>query len=95
MELSKLILKAGYREMYDGHKALAANIFNQAISDYKKLLKMQKNEKLDEERKERIQRKIKENERFFRSEWAKDLADYLKIAYNPEELISKLKQEAE
>lgn len=81
--------------MYDGYKALVANVFNKASSDYKKLLKMQKNEKLDEERKERIQREIKGNERFFRSEWAKDLADYLKIAYNPEELISKLKQEAE
>ena len=81
--------------MYDGYKALAANIFNQAISDYKKLLKMQKNEKLDEERKERIQREIKENEHFFRSEWAKDLADYLKIAYNPEKLIEKLRKDAE
>lgn len=81
--------------MYDGYKALIANVFNKASSDYKKLLKMQKNEKLDEERKERIEREIKGNERFFRSEWAKDLADYLKIAYNPEELISKLKQEAE
>lgn len=81
--------------MYDGYKALIANVFNKASSDYKKLLKMQKNEKLDEERKERIQREIKGNERFFRSEWAKDLAEYLKIAYNPEELISKLKQEAE
>jgi len=81
--------------MYDGYKALAANIFNQAISDYKKLLKMQKNEKLDEERKERIQREIKGNERFFRSEWAKDLADYLKIAYNPEKLIEKLRKDAE
>lgn len=79
--------------MYDGYKALAANIFYQAISDYKKLLKMQKNEKLDEERKELIQREIKENECFFRSEWANDLADYLKITYNPEELISKLKTE--
>ena len=81
--------------MYDGYKALAANIFYQAISDYKKLLKMQKNEKLDEERKERIQREIKGNERFFRSEWAKDLADYLKIAYNPEKLIEKLRKDAE
>ncbi len=81
--------------MYDGYKALAANIFYQAISDYKKLLKMQKNEKLDEERKERVQREIKENERFFRSEWAKDLADYLKIAYNPEKLIEKLRKDAE
>lgn len=81
--------------MYDGYRALVANIFNLAISDYKKLLKMQKKEKLDEEQKELIQREIKGNERFFRSEWAKDLAELLKIAYNPEELISKLKQEAE
>jgi hypothetical protein len=81
--------------MYDGYKALVANVFNQAISDYKKLLKMQKKEKLNEEQKELIQRGIKENECFFRSEWANDLADYLKIAYNPEKLISKLKQEAE
>ena len=81
--------------MYDGYKALVADVFNKAISDYKKLLKMQKNEKLDEERKERIQREIKGNERFFRSEWAKDLADYLNIAYNPEKLIEKLRKEAE
>lgn len=81
--------------MDDGYKALVANVFNLAISDYKKLLKMQKKEKLDEEQKELIQREIKGNERFFRSEWAKDLAEYLKITYNPEELISKLKQEAE
>lgn len=81
--------------MYDGYKALVANVFNKAISDHKELLQMQKKEKFDEEQKELIQREIKGNERFFRSEWAKDLADYLKIAYNPEELISKLKQEAE
>ena len=73
--------------MYDGYKALVANVFNKAISDYKELLKMQKNEKLDEERKERIQREIKENELFFRSDWAKDLAEYLKITYSPEKLI--------
>ena len=79
--------------MYDGYKALAANIFNQAISDYKKLLQMQKNEKLDEEQKERIQHEIKENEHFFRSEWANDLARYLKITYNPEKLIEKLRKE--
>ena len=79
--------------MYDGYKALAANIFNQAISDYKKLLKMQKKEKLNEEQKARIQRKIKGNERFFRSEWAKDLADYLEITYEPEKLIEKLRGE--
>ena len=81
--------------MYDGYKALVANIFNQAISDYKKLIKMQKKEKLDEEQKELIQREIKGNERFFRSEWAKDLAEYLKITYNPEKLIEKLRKEAE
>lgn len=81
--------------MYDGYKALVANVFNQAISDYKKLLQMQKKEKLDEERKELIQREIKENERFFRSEWANDLSRYLKITYNPEKLIEKLRKEAE
>jgi hypothetical protein len=81
--------------MDEGYKALAANIFNLAIFDYKNLLKMQKKEKLNEEKKELIQREIKGNECFFRSEWANDLADYLKITYNPEELISKLKQEAE
>lgn len=81
--------------MYDGYKALVANVFNQSISDYKKLLEMQKNEKLDEERKELIQREIKENERFFRSEWANDLARYLKITYNPEKLIERLRKEAE
>ena len=81
--------------MYDEYKALVANVFNLAISDYKKLLKMQKNEKLDEEQKERIQREIKENERFFRSEWANDLSRYLKITYNPEKLIEKLRKEAE
>ena len=81
--------------MYDGYKELVANVFNQAISDYKKLLKMQKKEKLDEEQKDLIQRGIKENERFFRSEWAKDLAEYLKVTYNPEKLIEKLRKEAE
>ena len=81
--------------MYGDYKALVANIFNQAILYYKKLLKMQKNEKLDEERKERIQREIKENEHFFRSEWANDLSRYLKITYNPEKLIEKLRKEAE
>ena len=81
--------------MYDEYKALVANIFNLAISDYKKLLKMQKKENLNEEQKELIQRGIKENECFFRSEWADGLAGYLKITFNPEELISKLKQEAE
>jgi hypothetical protein len=81
--------------MHDDYKALVANIFNQAISDYKKLLQMQKKEKLNEEQKELIQREIKENELFFRSEWAQDLAEYLKITYNPEKLIEKLRKEAE
>lgn len=79
--------------MYDGYRALVANIFNQAISDYKKLLKMQKNEKLNEEQKELIQREIKENECFFRSEWAKDLAEFIGFSYNPETLIKKLRRE--
>ena len=54
--------------MYDGYKTLAASIFNLAISDYKKLLKKQKKENFNEEQKELIQREIKENECFFRSE---------------------------
>ena len=81
--------------MHNNYKALAANIFIQSISDYKKLLEMQKNEKLDEERKEQIQREIKEIERFFSSEWANDLAKYLKITYNPGKLIEKLRKGAE
>ena len=81
--------------MYDGYKALVANVFNKAISDYKKLLKMQKKEKLNEEKKELIQREIKEIECFFRSDWANDLAEYLHITYNPEKLIEKLRKEAE
>jgi hypothetical protein len=81
--------------MYEGYKALAADIFNLAISDYKTLLKMQKKEKLNEEQKEKIQREIKENECFFRSEWAKDLAGFVGFAYNPETLIKKLRRETE
>lgn len=81
--------------MYEGYKALAATIFNQAISDYKKLLKMQKKEKLNEERKEKIQHEIKENERFYRSEWAKFLASVVGFSYNPETLIKKLRRETE
>lgn len=81
--------------MYEGYKALAVNVFNLAISDYKKLLKMQKKEKLDEEQKEKIQREIKENECFFRSEWAKDLAGFVGFAYNPETLIKKLRRQNE
>ena len=81
--------------MYDGYKALVTNVFNLAISDYKKLLKMQKKEKFNEEQKELIQREIKGNECFFRSEWANDLAEFLKITYNPEKLIEKLRKEAE
>ena len=84
--------------MYDGYKALVANVFNLAISDYKKLLKMQKKEKFEkfnEKQKELIRREIKEIERFFRSEWADDLAEFIGFSYNPETLIKKLKQEAE
>lgn len=81
--------------MYEGYKALVANVFIKAISDYKTLLKMQKKEKLNEEQKEKIQRELKGNECFFRSKWANDLAEYLKIPYNPEKLIEKLRKEAE
>ena len=81
--------------MDKGYRALAANIFNQAISDYKTLLKMQKKEKLNEEQKELIQREIKEIECFFRSEWADDLAEFIGFSYNPETLIKKLRRETE
>ena len=80
--------------MHNNYKALAANIFIQSISDYRKLLEMQKNEKLDEERKEQIQREIKEIERFFHSGWANDLAGYLNITYGPENLIEMLREGA-
>ena len=80
--------------MHNNYKALAANIFIQAISDYKKLLKMQKNEKLDEERKELIQCEIKEIESFFSSGWANDLMKYLKIPYDSEIIIEKLRKGA-
>lgn len=79
--------------MYDGKKALAANVINKAISDYKRLLEIQKKEKLDEEQKERIQRGIKENEIFFKSEWAENLAEFVSIKFSPEKLIEKLRSE--
>lgn len=81
--------------MYDVYKALVVNVFNLAISDYKKLLKMQKKEKLNEEQKELVQREIKGNECFFRSEWANDLAEFIGFSYNPETLIKKLRRKAE
>lgn len=95
MKKEKIGMKGESTMVYDGYKALAVSIFNQAISDYKKLLKMQKKEKLNEEQKEKIQREIKENECFFRSEWAKVLAGFVGFAYNPEKLIEKLRKEAE
>lgn len=55
----------------------------------------EKRENFNEEQKEKIQREIKENECFFRSEWAKDLAGFIGFAYNPETLIKKLRRETE
>ncbi|MCK9456906.1 MAG: hypothetical protein M0R31_06395 [Candidatus Riflebacteria bacterium] len=81
--------------MYDGYKALVANVFNLAISDCKKLLKMQKKENLNEKQKELIQREIERNECFFRSEWANELAEFIGFSYNPETLIKKLRRETE
>lgn len=95
MKKEKIGMKGESTMVYDGYKALAVSIFNLAISDYKTLLKMQKKEKLNEEQKEKIQREIKENECFFRSEWAKDLAGFVGFAYNPETLIKKLRRETE
>lgn len=95
MKKEKIGMKGEATMVCDGYKALAASIFNLAISDYKKLLKKQKKEKFNEERKEKIQREIKENECFLRSEWAKDLVGFIGYAYNPETLIKKLRREAE
>lgn len=95
MKKEKIGMKGEATMVCDGYKALAANIFNLAVSDYKKLLKKQKKEKFNEERKEKIQREIKENECFFRSEWAKDLVGFVGFAYNPETLIKKLRRETE
>ena len=95
MKKEKIGMKGEATMVCDGYKALAASIFNLAISDYKKSLKKQKKEKFNEERKEKIQREIKENECFFRSEWAKDLVGFVGFAYNPEKLIKKLRRETE
>lgn len=95
MKKEKIGMKGESTMVYDGYKALAASIFNLAISDYKKLLKMQKKEKFNEEQKEKIQCEIKEYECFFRSEWAKDLVGFVGFAYNPEKLIKKLRRETE
>lgn len=95
MKKEKIGMKGEATMVCDGYKALAASIFNHAISDYKKSLKMQKKEKLNEEQKKKIQREIKENECFFRSEWAKDLVRFVGYAYNPETLIKKLRRETE
>lgn len=95
MKKEKIGMKGEATMVCDGYKALAANVFNLAISDYKKSLKMQKKENLNEEQKKKIQREIKENECFFRSEWTKDLARFVGFFYNPEKLIEKLRKEAE
>lgn len=79
--------------MHDGYKALAANIFNQAIYDYKKALKLQKQNKLSDEQKRLIESIIVENEIFFKSEWAENLAEFVGIKFSPEKLIEKLRSE--
>lgn len=59
----------------------------------KNCLKCKKKERITEEQKELIQREFKENECFFRSEWANDLAEFIGFSYNPETLIKKLRRE--
>lgn len=47
MKKEKIGMKGESTMVCDGYKALAASIFNLAISDYKKLLKMQKKRKIN------------------------------------------------
>lgn len=81
--------------MYDGYKALVANIFNQAIYDYKKCLNFQKRTDLSPEKQEQLAKEINSNEEFFRGDWAKEIAENLNIAFSPETLIKKLRRETE
>ncbi|NCA93422.1 hypothetical protein EOM82_09415 [bacterium] len=76
-------------------KALLAAIFNQAIYDYQKCLNIQKRTDLSPEKQEQLAKEINSNEEFFRGDWAKEIAETLNIAFSPEKLIAKLKQEAE
>lgn len=78
---------------YNGYKALAANVINKAISDYKNLIRLQKLKKLKGEQKESCERRIAEIERFFGSELIIDLTEFLCISFNSEKLIEKLRSE--
>ncbi len=79
--------------MTDGYKMLAASICNQAIHDYRRLLKWEKRNDLDYLERREVRNKISEIERFFRSEWAFRLAELAGVYLGSEKLISKIRKE--
>jgi len=79
--------------VYDGYKALAANIFNQAIYDYKLYRSKLKNKKLCPRDRRSIFMKIQSIEKFLESDWADNLAEFIGFSYKPETLIKKLRRE--
>jgi len=81
--------------MTDGYKMLAASICNQAIHDYKRLLKLEKRKDLDYLYRREVRNKISEIEMFFRSEWAFRLAEFAGVYLDSEKLISKIRAEVQ
>ena len=79
--------------VYDGYKALAANIFNQAIYDYKFYRSKLKNKKLCPRDRKSALMEIQSIEKFLESDWAADLAEFIGFSYKPETLIKKLRRE--
>ena len=76
-----------------GLRQLSAAIFNNAISDYVKCLKILKHKRLSPAFKEELEKKVAEGEEFFKSEWAENLAECADIKFSPEKLIEKLRSE--
>lgn len=79
--------------VYDGYKALAANVFNQAIYDYKLYRKKIKDEKLSPRDRKIMLMEIQSIEKFLESDWAADLAEFIGFSYKPKTLIKKLRGE--
>lgn len=76
-----------------GLRQLSSAIFNNAISEYVKCLKMLKNKRLSPAFKEELEKNVAEGEEFFQSEWADNLAECVGIKFSPEKLIEKLRSE--
>lgn len=91
--MSELRMEGEAMIVYDGYKALAANIFNQAIYDYKLYRKRRKNKKLCPLDRKSMLMKIQSIEKFLESDWADNLAEFIGFSYKPETLIKKLRRE--